>query len=84
MIYAFSLDLDQKPYKVLHESGIKDVAGSETVGEGDAIVVYDSAKLERKSENGYWFKGPPKDAALLIFTIEEDTVGGDGEEAADA
>jgi hypothetical protein len=30
------------------------------------------------------FKGPPKDAALLIFTIEEDTVDGDGEEAADA
>lgn len=86
VIYAFSLDLDQTPYKVLLESGITDVAGPETVDEGDAIIVYDYSKLNRKSENEYWFKGLPKDAALLIFTIKEDTDedGDDGEEASDA
>ena len=76
VIYAFTLDLDHAPYKVLHESGISDVAGPETVGEGDAIIVYDSAKLDKKSANEYWFKVSPKDAALLIFTVKEDSDGG--------
>jgi len=72
IIYAFTLDLAQTPYKVLHKSGIKDVADADTVGEGDAITVYDSAQLDNKSDNEYWFKGSPKDAALLIFTVAQD------------
>ncbi|MDM0037431.1 hypothetical protein QTH89_13465 [Variovorax sp. J22G21] len=71
VIYAFTIDLAQTPYKVLHKSGIQDVADSNTLNEGSAIIVYDFSQLERKSENEYWFKTSPKQAALLIFTVEE-------------
>jgi hypothetical protein len=47
--------------------------------EGDAIIVYDFAQLEKKSANEYWFKTSPMEAALLIFTVEEEADG----EAAD-
>jgi hypothetical protein len=46
-----------------------------------AIVVYDLSQLTRQSENEYWFKGPAKDAALLVFTLEE--LESYGDEAAD-
>lgn len=71
IIYAFTLDLDHTPYKVLQRLDVTDNAGPENVTEGDAIIVYDFAQLEKKSANEYWFKGVPKDAALLIFTLAE-------------
>lgn len=70
IIYAFTLDLDHTPYKVLHNSGVKDVAAPNNVDDGSAIIVYDFAQLDRKSENEYWFKTSPKQAALLIFTVK--------------
>lgn len=79
IIYAFTLDLDYTPYKVLHSSGVTDV--THELGDEHAIVVYDLSKLTRQSENEYWFKGPAKDAALLVFTLEQ--LESYGDEAAD-
>ena len=72
VIYAYTLDLAQTPYTVLQRSDIKDVADPDTLRERDAIIVYDFAQLDKKSANEYWFKGAPKDAAFLIFTVAED------------
>jgi hypothetical protein len=55
------------------------------VGDVDAIIVFDCAKLERKSENEYWFKQTPKGSALLIYTVsaQEDEVDEPGGTADD-
>ena len=35
-----------------------------------AQVLYDPCKLERKSENEFWFRGDPRDAVIAVVTIE--------------
>jgi hypothetical protein len=40
--------------------------------EQDAVLVYDSALLDRVAGNEHSFKGPPGDALLLVFTIRLD------------
>lgn len=73
IIYAFTLNLDHVPYKVLQRPDVTDISNPQNVTDAHAIIVYDYAQLEKKSPNEYWFKGSPKDAALLIFTVEEPT-----------
>lgn len=69
IIYAFTLDLDRTSYKVLSDADVEDVA--EELGEEHAILVYKASELHRVSANESWFKTTPKDAALLIITVED-------------
>ena len=68
-LHAYTLNLDKTPYEVLYGAHIGDVTCA--LSEADAIVVYGTSKLERVSPNEYWFKTPPVDAALLIFSVGE-------------
>lgn len=69
IIYAFTIDLSQMPYLVHHggEPEAFDIAAELT--EHDALIVYDANMLDRKSMNEYWFKGDPREAALLLYTV---------------
>lgn len=67
IIYAFTLDLDHTPYKVLQDADVENV--TEGLGEEHTILVYKTSELERVSANEYWFKTTPKNATLLIITI---------------
>lgn len=71
IIYAFTLDLSQTPYLVPHGAVPEAFDITKSLTEHNAIIVYDASMLDRKSMNEYWFKGDPRDAALLVYTAEE-------------
>jgi hypothetical protein len=85
IIYAFLIDLKPKPYLV---SAPDDDQGNfsfqvldltEGLTEHHAIIVYDySDKFDRVATNEYWFRGDPLEAALLLFTLDDEN----GEETA--
>jgi hypothetical protein len=45
---------------------------TENLTEHDAIIVYDPANLERAAPNEYWFLCDPLEAALLLFTLDDE------------
>lgn len=71
IVYAFTIDLSQTPYLVHHQEVPEAFDITDGLTEHDAIVVYDASMLDRRSMNEYWFKGDPRDAALLLYTVDE-------------
>lgn len=69
--YAFTLDLSKTPYLVVDAAVPKVFDITAELSEHDALIVYDASLLDRKSVNEYWFKGNPRDAALLLYTVKE-------------
>lgn len=73
LIYAFTVDLTQTPYLVHHGDIPEEIDVTKNLESFEGIIVYDAAKLDRVAKNEYWFRGPPLEAVLLVFTIEEQT-----------
>jgi len=84
IFYASRVDLESSPTKVLTPDGLGggeykviDVTKGQNggpegdLGASDAIVVYDPRKVEHKTVNEYWFKGPPLEAALFLFRLRD-------------
>ena len=71
IIYAFTLDLSKTPYIVRHADVPEAFDITAELTEHDALIVYDASMLDRKSMNEYWFKGDPRDCALLLYTADE-------------
>jgi hypothetical protein len=72
IIYAFLVDASRSPYVVHRFGKIEEDDLTAHFLEGEAILIYDSAKLERKAENEYWFKSDPREALLLVYSIKDE------------
>lgn len=71
IIYAFTIDLSQTPYLVLHDKEPLAFDITKNLSEIDGIIIYDTSKLKRVSKNEYWFTTSPLSAALFVFTIAD-------------
>lgn len=85
IIYAFLVDLTQKPYLVSVGDGNGNASFqvldlTDHLTEHDGIIVYDPDKLFRAAPNEYWFLFDPLEAALLLFTLSSNSEDADGEE----
>lgn len=69
IVYAFTLDLQVKPYLVFHDVNPTSFDITEGLSPYDGIVIYDHCSLDRVSKNEYWFNCKPLNAALLVFTL---------------
>lgn len=70
IIYAFTLDLSQTPYLVHHAEVPEAYDITDELTKHHALIVYDASMLDRKSMNEYWFKGDPRNAALILYTSD--------------
>jgi hypothetical protein len=77
IVYAFLIDLKPKPYLVSVADGkgaasFKALDLTDYLTEHSAIIVYDPAHLHRAAPNEYWFLCDPLEAALLLFTLDDE------------
>ncbi|MCP2080830.1 UNVERIFIED_ORG: hypothetical protein J2W74_002016 [Methylorubrum zatmanii] len=73
--YVHRIRWQTRPFTVLNLGGefttsYEDL--TETLDEGTAISVYDSAGLDRVASNEHWFNRDPLQVLLYVYSIKED------------
>ncbi len=72
IIYAYVAETNGDNYLVHYKGDPEEFDLTESLSEQDGILIYDASKLKRVSKNEHWFLTDPREALLLVFTIEPD------------
>lgn len=69
IIYAYVADVYPDKYLVHYDGPPELFDLTQGLSEAEGILIYDASKLERVAKNEHWFKVPPLEALLMVFTL---------------